>query len=306
MMTVNEDEAGIRLDRFLSGVYPETSRSALQKRIADGMVLVNGGIVKDSYKIRAGDVIDVMPAGEPEMPSIEPENIPLDILYEDQDVIVVNKPKGMVVHPCPGHWSGTLVNALMWHCQGSLSGINGVLRPGIVHRIDMNTTGSLAACKNDESHNSLAKQLSEHSIDRRYRAIVHGGFRDDEGTVRSLIGRSPKDRKKMAVVSQGGKEAVTHYRVLERFGDFTYIECILETGRTHQIRVHMSSIGHPLLGDDVYGSVRKEFAYLQGQTLHAMVLGFTHPRTGERMVFSAPLPAYFEELLEKFRTGRNR
>ena len=306
MMTVNEDEAGIRLDRFLSGVYPETSRSALQKRIADGMVLVNGGIVKDSYKVRAGDVIDVMPAGEPELPSIEPENIPLDILYEDQDVIVVNKPKGMVVHPCPGHWSGTLVNALMWHCQGSLSGINGVLRPGIVHRIDMNTTGSLAACKNDESHNSLAKQLSEHSIDRRYRAIVHGGFREDEGTVRSLIGRSQKDRKKMAVVSQGGKEAVTHYRVLERFGDFTYIECILETGRTHQIRVHMSSIGHPLLGDDVYGSVRKEFAYLQGQTLHAMVLGFTHPRTGERMVFSAPLPAYFEALLEKFRTGRNR
>ena len=225
---------------------------------------------------------------------------PLDILYEDSDVILVNKPKGMVVHPAAGHYTGTLVNALMYHCRDQLSGINGVMRPGIVHRIDMNTTGVLVVCKNDFAHNSLAEQLKVHSITRVYYAIVFGNLREDEGTVHAPIGRHPTDRKKMSIHSKQGRDAITHYRVLERFGAYTFIECRLETGRTHQIRVHMASIGHPLLGDEVYGPARQPFS-LEGQTLHAGVLGFIHPRTGEYVEFSAPLPAYFEELLEKLR-----
>ena len=232
---------------------------------------------------------------------MEPENIPLDILYEDDDLLVVNKPKGMVVHPAAGHSSGTLVNAVLYHCRGNLSGINGVLRPGIVHRIDMDTTGALVICKSDFAHQSLAEQLSVHSITRKYRAIVHGNLKEDEGTVRGAIGRHPTDRKKMAINERNGKPAVTHYRVLERFGNYTYIECQLETGRTHQIRVHMASIGHPLLGDAVYGPKKCPVKNLQGQTLHAMVLGFIHPRTGAYMEFEAPIPEYFSNLLLQFR-----
>ena len=229
-------------------------------------------------------------------PEIVAEDIPLDIVYEDHDVILVNKPKGMVVHPAAGHYSGTLVNALMFHCKDDLSGINGVLRPGIVHRIDMDTTGVLIACKNDLAHNSNAEQLKEHSITRRYQAIVHGVLKQDEGTVDAPIGRHPQDRKKMCINQQNGKHAVTHYKVLKRFDKFTHIECRLETGRTHQIRVHMASLGHPLLGDAVYGPAKSPHK-LQGQTLHAGILGFVHPRTGEYMEYSAPLPEYFERLL---------
>ena len=238
---------------------------------------------------------------EPEELNVEPENIPLDILYEDDDLLVVNKPKGMVVHPAAGHSSGTLVNAVLYHCRGNLSGINGVLRPGIVHRIDMDTTGALVICKSDFAHQSLAEQLSVHSITRKYRAIVHGNLKEDEGTVRGAIGRHPTDRKKMAINERNGKPAVTHYRVLERFGNYTYIECQLETGRTHQIRVHMASIGHPLHGDAVYGPKKCPVKNLQGQTLHAMVLGFIHPRTGAYMEFEAPIPEYFSNLLLQFR-----
>ena len=241
------------------------------------------------------------PLPEPEELNVDPENIPLDILYEDDDLLVVNKPKGMVVHPAAGHSSGTLVNAVLYHCRGNLSGINGVLRPGIVHRIDMDTTGALVICKSDFAHQSLAEQLSVHSITRKYRAIVHGNLKEDEGTVRGAIGRHPTDRKKMAINERNGKPAVTHYRVLERFGNYTYIECQLETGRTHQIRVHMASIGHPLLGDAVYGPKKCPVKNLQGQTLHAMVLGFIHPRTGAYMEFEAPIPEYFSNLLLQFR-----
>ena len=226
--------------------------------------------------------------------------MPLDILYEDEDVILINKPKGMVVHPAAGHYEGTLVNGLMHHCREQLSGINGVMRPGIVHRIDMDTTGVLIVCKNDLAHNSIAEQLKVHSITRKYYAVVFGSLKDDEGTIRAPIGRHPNDRKKMSINSKNGKDAVTHYKVLERFHGYTLVECRLETGRTHQIRVHMASIGHPLLGDQVYGPAKQPFR-LQGQTLHAGVLGFLHPRTGEYMEFSAPLPKYFEELLEKLR-----
>ena len=255
---------------------------------------------KASSKVAAGDAVLVL-LPEPEELNVEPENIPLDILYEDDDLLVVNKPKGMVVHPAAGHSSGTLVNAVLYHCRGNLSGINGVLRPGIVHRIDMDTTGALVICKSDFAHQSLAEQLSVHSITRKYRAIVHGNLKEDEGTVRGAIGRHPTDRKKMAINERNGKPAVTHYRVLERFGNYTYIECQLETGRTHQIRVHMASIGHPLLGDAVYGPKKCPVKNLQGQTLHAMVLGFIHPRTGAYMEFEAPLPEYFSNLLLQFR-----
>ena len=230
--------------------------------------------------------------------NVEPENIPLDILYEDEDVLVINKPKGMVVHPAAGHSGGTLVNAVLYHCGENLSGINGVQRPGIVHRIDQNTTGSLVVCKNDKAHQSLAKQLKEHSITRVYLAFVYGNIREEEGTVDAPVGRHPYDRKKMAVNREHGKEAVTHYRVLERYGDFTLISCRLETGRTHQIRVHMASIGHPLLGDDVYGPSRCPFR-LEGQTLHAETLGFIHPSTGAYMEFHAPLPEYFQKLMKQ-------
>ena len=259
--------------------------------------MVNQKAVKSNYKVCPGDVIELV-IPEAVEPEILPEKMDLDILYEDQDIILINKPKGMVVHPAAGHDTGTLVNGLMDHCRGNLSGINGVMRPGIVHRIDMDTTGVIIACKNDMAHNSIAAQLKEHSITRKYYAIVHGVLKEDEGTVDAPIGRHPADRKKMSINHKNGREAVTHYRVLERFSKFTYIECRLETGRTHQIRVHMASIGHPLLGDEVYGPAKCPYR-LQGQTLHAGILGIIHPRTGEYMEFQAPLPEYFEELLKK-------
>ena len=246
-----------------------------------------------------GDQIDVE-VPDPEPLDIAAENIPLDILYEDEDILIVNKPKGMVVHPSPGHPDHTLVNAILYHCGEHLSGINGVIRPGIVHRIDMNTTGSLLICKNDHAHQILAEQLKEHSITRRYHAIVHGSLKADTGTVNASIGRHPTDRKKMSTKALNGRHAVTHYRVLERLGNYTYIECELETGRTHQIRVHMASIGHPILGDDVYGPAKCPF-HLEGQTLHAKILGITHPATGEYMEFDAPLPEYFMKLLSTLR-----
>lgn len=299
---VQTEEKGIRIDKFLSDQLSDSSRSFLQKLIQEEQVTVNGKPVKTNYKVNLGDCIQVE-IPEAAEPDIQAENIPLDILYEDSDLLVINKPKGMVVHPCPGHYSGTLVNALMYHCKEELSGINGVMRPGIVHRIDMNTTGSLLVCKNDFSHNFLAEQLKVHSITRKYIAIVHGNIKEDTGTVNAPIGRHPIDRKKMAVNHKNGREAVTHYQVLERFGKYTFIACQLETGRTHQIRVHMSSLGHPLLGDDVYGPAKCPYPWLQGQTLHAQILGFIHPSTREYMEFSAPLPQYFTELLERLRRG---
>lgn len=294
---ITEEGEGERIDKYLNLLMEDLSRSYLQKLLAEGYVTVNGKGIKANYRLKQDDNICLLvpPAITPD---ITPEKIPLSILYEDSDLIVVNKPKGMVVHPAAGHYSGTLVNALLCHCKGNLSGINGVLRPGIVHRIDMNTTGSVIACKNDFSHASIAAQLKEHSIVRKYHAIVCGNLRDDNGTIHTLIGRHPVDRKKMAVVQAGGKEAITHYRVIERFGNYTYVECQLETGRTHQIRVHMASIGHPLLGDDIYGNKKVPY-HLQGQTLHAKILGFHHPSTGEYVETDAPLPDYFVELLKK-------
>lgn len=291
----------LRIDRFLGSRLEQVSRSYLQKLVKDGAVLVNGKPVKSSYKVENGDRIrlEIPDAVEPE---IEAEPMELDILYEDSDIILINKPKGMVVHPAAGHYSGTLVNGLMAHCKNELSGINGVMRPGIVHRIDMDTTGVLIVCKNDKAHNAIAEQLKVHSITRKYYAIVHGVLKADTGTVNAPIGRHPVDRKKMSINEKNGKEAVTHYRVLRRFRRFTFVECQLETGRTHQIRVHMASIGHPLLGDQVYGPAKVPFSGLQGQTLHAGVLGIIHPSTGEYMEFTAPLPAYFEALLKKLET----
>lgn len=294
---IEEAIAGERIDKFLSDSLPDVSRSYIQKLIKDGQVTVNQKTVKSNYKLNAGDLLSME---EPELqePDIEAEDIPLDILYEDSDLLIINKPKGMVVHPSAGHYSGTLVNALMHYCKEDLSGINGVLRPGIVHRIDMDTTGSLIVCKNDFTHNHIAEQLKVHSITRVYHAIVHGILKDDEGTINAPIGRHPIDRKKMSINHKNGKEAVTHYKVLKRFKNFTYIECRLETGRTHQIRVHMSSISHPLLGDAVYGPVKTPYK-LQGQTLHAKTIGITHPRTGEYLEVEAPLPEYFTNLLKK-------
>ncbi len=291
------EKGGERIDKYLSEQLEDMTRSHIQKLIKENMVRVNGMTVKSNFKLSASDQIEVE-IPELKEPDILPENIPLDILYEDQDILVVNKPKGMVVHPAPGHYTGTLVNAIMYHCKDNLSGINGVMRPGIVHRIDMDTTGSLLICKNDRAHQALAEQLKEHSITRKYHAIVHGRLKENEGTIDKPIGRHPIDRKKMSVHCTNGREAVTHYRVLKRFQQFTYIECQLETGRTHQIRVHMSSIGHPILGDQVYGPAKCPYK-LQGQTLHAKVLGITHPTTGEYMEFDAPLPDYFQGLLEK-------
>lgn len=291
------EKGGERIDKYLSEQLEDMTRSHIQKLIKENMVRVNGMTVKSNFKLSASDQIEVE-IPELKEPDILPENIPLDILYEDQDILVVNKPKGMVVHPAPGHYTGTLVNAIMYHCKDNLSGINGVIRPGIVHRIDMDTTGSLLICKNDRAHQALAEQLKEHSITRKYHAIVHGRLKEDEGTIDKPIGRHPIDRKKMSVHCTNGREAVTHYRVLKRFQQFTYIECQLETGRTHQIRVHMSSIGHPILGDQVYGPAKCPYK-LQGQTLHAKVLGITHPTTGKYMEFDAPLPDYFQGLLEK-------
>lgn len=296
---VTAEEAGIRIDRYLSEKCSDISRSYLQKLLKEESVLVNQKAAKSNYKVNTGDQIELS-VPEAIEPEITAEEMNLDIVYEDRDIILINKPKGMVVHPAAGHYSGTLVNGLMAHCRDDLSGINGVMRPGIVHRIDMDTTGVLIVCKNDMAHNSIAEQLKEHSITRKYYAIVHGILKEDDGTVNAPIGRHPVDRKKMSVNDKNGRDAVTHYHVLERFRKFTYVECQLETGRTHQIRVHMASIGHPLLGDSVYGPAKSPFR-LNGQTLHAGVLGIIHPRSKEYMEFQAPLPEYFEELLKKLR-----
>lgn len=294
-----DGERGERIDKFLSRQEAEYSRSYIQKLLQGEYITINGKAVKANYRLNGEECIQVTVPALKE-PDIVPENIPLDILYEDEDILIVNKPKGMVVHPAAGHYSGTLVNALMYHCKGRLSGINGVMRPGIVHRIDRDTTGSLLVCKNDTAHQKLAKQLAAHSITRVYHAVVHGRLKEDSGMVDAPIGRHPVDRKKMSVNYQNGKRAVTHYQVLEHFRNYTYIACRLETGRTHQIRVHMAHIRHPLLGDAVYGPLRCPFN-LEGQTLHAKTLGILHPTTGEYMEFEAPLPPYFQELLEKLR-----
>lgn len=294
---IEEKSVGERIDKFLSDSLSDLSRSYIQKLIKDGQVTVNQKIVKANYKMVAGDLL-CMEEPALQEPDIEAENIWLDVLYEDADLLIVNKPKGMVVHPSAGHYSGTLVNALMYYCKDDLSGINGVMRPGIVHRIDMDTTGSLLVCKNDFTHNDIAQQLKIHSITRVYHAIVHGVLKEDEGTINAPIGRHPVDRKKMSINHKNGKEAVTHYKVLQRFKSFTYIECRLETGRTHQIRVHMASISHPLLGDVVYGPAKSPYK-LQGQTLHAKTIGIKHPRTGEYLEVDAPLPEYFLNLLNK-------
>ncbi|MCM1190961.1 MAG: RluA family pseudouridine synthase [Butyrivibrio sp.] len=294
---ITEREEDERIDKCLALLIDSLSRSFIQKMIEAGNVRVNGAAAKASYRVRLEDLVE-FELPEAVEPKIAPENIPLDILYEDNDVIVVNKPKGMVVHPAAGHYSGTLVNALMYHCGDGLSGINGVMRPGIVHRIDMNTTGSVIVCKNDAAHSCIAEQLKEHSVTRRYEAVCYGVLKEDEGTVDRPIGRHPAERKKMAVNERNGKQAVTHYRVLKRFRDYTHIECVLETGRTHQIRVHMASIGHPLLGDELYCGGRKCPYRLTGQTLHAGTLGFRHPSTGEYIRVEAPLPEYFRHLLE--------
>lgn len=295
--TAEKADINKRIDLYLNEELDEISRSAIQKLIEKGNVKVNNREVNKNYKLREGDTIEVE-IPEPEGINIEAENIPLNILYEDDDLIVVNKPQNMVVHPAPGHYSGTLVNGLMYHCGDNLSGINGVLRPGIVHRIDKDTSGVLVIAKSDLAHRELSRQLAEHSMTRVYNAIVYNGFEADEGTVSTLIGRSQNDRKKMAVLKSGGRNAVTHYKVLKRMGKFTLVELKLETGRTHQIRVHMAHIGHPLLGDPVYGP-KKQIFNLQGQVLHAKVLGFIHPRTKEYMEFSTDLPEYFIKLADR-------
>lgn len=294
--TVTDEYAGMRIDKYLSEVVEDLSRSYLQKIVTTN-VLVNEKPVKSNHRITAGDAVFVA-LPESIAPEITAENIPLDILYEDDDVIVVNKPKGMVVHPSAGHYSQTMVNALMYHCKDRLSSINGIIRPGIVHRIDMDTTGALIVCKTDFAHHHIAEQLKMHSITRKYRAIVHHNIKEDTGTINAPIGRHPTDRKKMAINYKNGKDAVTHYHVLKHFTQYTYVECRLETGRTHQIRVHMASINHPLLGDAVYGPMKvKSPMKLEGQTLHAMTIGFIHPRTEKYMEFEAPMPEYFTKLI---------
>lgn len=300
VMEITPEMEGERIDKCISNYLESLSRSYIQKIIKDGKAYVNDAVVKANYKVKVDDKVQ-FEIPDCEEPDIPPQDIPLDILYEDKDILIVNKPKDMVVHPAPGHYEGTLVNAIMFHCKDELSGINGVLRPGIVHRIDKDTTGSIIICKNDEAHRKIAQQLKEHSITRKYRAIVYGRIMEEEGTVNAPIGRHPTDRKKMAINEKNGKPAVTHYKVLERFDKYTYIECQLETGRTHQIRVHMTSIGHPLLGDEVYGNAKCPFK-LEGQTLHAMTIGFIHPTTGEYVEYEAPLPEYFEHLLQILRT----
>ena len=291
-----ENNIETRIDSYLAE-YLDESRSKIAKMLKENYILVNNSSVKASYLLRENDVVTVKEYEDAPMKA-EAEDMDLDIVYEDEDVLVVNKPKGMVVHPAAGHYTGTLVNALMYHCQGSLSGINGVMRPGIVHRIDMDTTGSIIICKNDLSHNHIAAQLKNHSVVRKYHAICHGVINEEDGTINAPIGRHNVDRKRMAVNERNGKEAITHYKVLERYRQYSYIECELETGRTHQIRVHMSSIGHPILGDSVYANNRKIPFKLEGQCLHAKTLGFIHPRTLKYIEIDSPLPEYFSHLLE--------
>lgn len=296
---ISEEHNGKRIDKYLSSVLDGKSRSYIQGVIDEEKVNVNGKIVKSNYKLKTKDVID-LEIPEPTDLKVTPENIPLDILYEDKDVIVVNKPQGMVVHPAPGAYDGTMVNALLYHCK-DLSGINGIIRPGIVHRIDKDTSGILVVAKNDNAHNILAEQLKDHSMTREYYALVEGVIKEDEGTINRPLARHPKERIKIAVV-EGGREAITHFSVIERFKENTLVRCILETGRTHQIRVHMAYIGHPLVGDPVYGYKKQKFK-LQGQMLHAKVLGFIHPSTKEYIRFESPLPDYFEDVLNKLRVS---
>ncbi|MBE6606170.1 MAG: RluA family pseudouridine synthase [Ruminococcaceae bacterium] len=303
-----DSDIGDRLDAFLSR-KTDMTRSGIQKLIDEGLVTINSIIVKKNYKIRSEKEEIIINLPEPEILDVLPENIPLDIIYEDKYLLVVNKPKGMVVHPAPGNISGTLVNALMYHCKDSLSSINGVIRPGIVHRIDKDTSGLLIVAKCNEAHLSLAKQIKEHSFDREYNAIVTGNFKEDSGIVDAPIGRHPVDRKKMAVIrtsSSSARDARTHYEVIERFGAYTYLKLKLETGRTHQIRVHMSSISHPVIGDTVYKPNQDKFermnaSILNGQCLHARIIGFDHPITGQRLFFDSGLPPYFKLILDKLR-----
>lgn len=293
----NVDTPGTRLDKLLVDMMQDFTRSSVQRLIDDGCVLVGDKPVAKNYKCKAGDRITVnIPDAKPL--ETEAQDIPLDIVYEDNDLLVVNKPKGMVVHPANGNYDGTLVNALLYHCGDSLSGINGVIRPGIVHRIDKDTSGLLIVAKNDASHLGLAEQIKEHSFSRAYEAIVYGNIKDDSGTICQPIGRNPKDRKKMAVVMRNSKPATTHYEVIKRYGDFTHIRCILETGRTHQIRVHMAYIGHPVAGDSVYGP-RRVITELNGQCLHAKHIGFSHPTTNEWIELESDLPEYFVKFLNK-------
>lgn len=296
-LTVGGENSDLRLDKYLVSQLEDFTRSAVSKLIEGGQVKVNEKTASKNYKCKAGDRV-VIEIPDPVELDVTAENIPLDIVYEDSDLLVVNKPKGMVVHPAAGNYSGTLVNALLYHCKDSLSGINGVIRPGIVHRIDKDTSGLLIVAKNDTAHLDLAQQIKEHSFHRAYQAVAYGNFKEDNGTVNQPIGRHPKDRKKMAVTYKNSKNAVTHYEVISRYEKFTHIRCVLETGRTHQIRVHMAYIGHPLAGDEVYGP-KKVITQLNGQCLHAGELGFVHPRTKEYMEFTAPLPEYFTNFLKK-------
>lgn len=296
---VTLENQGVRVDKFLSEYIDNISRSSIVNMIENGNMLVNGKEQNKKYKLKLNDSI-TLTVSDPVEYSVEAENIPLDIVYEDEDLLVVNKAKGIVVHPAPGNYTGTLVNGLMYHCKDSLSGINGVLRPGIVHRIDKNTSGLLIVAKNDFAHNGLAEQIKEHSFKREYQTIVYGNVREN-GTVNAPIGRSKKDRKKMCVTYENSKDAVTHYEVIQNYGEFTHLKCILETGRTHQIRVHMASIGHPVAGDDVYGP-KKIITKLNGQCLHAKVIGFVHPRSGKYMEFNSELPEYFKNFLNEIKT----
>ena len=298
-MTLQASESGLRLDVFLSQALENTSRSAAQKLLESGAVTLAGKPLRKQDRTLAGAVYEVLLPEAREI-AVEARDLPLDVVWEDADLLVLNKPKGVVVHPAPGHWDDTLVNALMFHCRDSLSGINGELRPGIVHRIDKDTSGLLIVAKNDFAHQALAEQLQDHSLSRTYEAIVKGGFQEDEGTIDAPIGRHPVDRKKMAVTEKNSRTAVTHWRVLERFGQYTLVECRLETGRTHQIRVHMAHIHHPILGDTVYGSPKPELGQ-SSQCLHARVLRFRHPRTGEEMTVTCPRPDYFTDLLHILR-----
>lgn len=294
------EDTGKRIDTWLNGHMTDLSRSALQKLCMDGLISIqNGEKVPKNYKLKGTETV-IVRIPDPEHLNLEAQNIPIDILYEDEDLLVVNKQKGMVVHPAPGNYSGTLVNALLYHCAGRLSSINGIIRPGIVHRIDKNTSGLLIVAKNDFSHGILAEQIKSHSFTRIYEAIVYGGFDLDGGSVDAPIGRHVTERKKMCVTQEHSRNAITHYTVLERFSAFSHLRLQLETGRTHQIRVHMAYIGHPVAGDDVYGP-KKCITYLHGQCLHAKVIGFTHPRTGQYMEFDSPLPNYFEHFLATLR-----
>lgn len=295
---VPAEKAGTRLDVLIGQLDNELTRSRVQKLIAEQAVEVNGLQCKANYKVRAGDTI-VVAIPEPEQLDVRAEDIPLDVVYEDADLLVINKPQGMVVHPAAGNYSGTLVNALLEHCH-DLSGINGIIRPGIVHRIDKDTSGLLMVAKNDKAHLELARQIKEHTAARKYIALVHGNITEPGGVVDAPIGRDPKDRKKMAVITRNSKPAVTRYRILERFGEYTLAECALETGRTHQIRVHMAYLGHPVAGDPVYGP-RKNPLGLKGQALHAFSLQFSHPSGGQPMEFEIELPPYFKDLLKKVR-----